>query len=97
MRRDIKYSSDGDIDISSGDIVYVESTGQHKYDILRSSPGDYKERPTVGVDAENNILDNDALFFLRSVRKQMQGDGMTVKRVVFENEELIIDADYDND
>ncbi len=96
MQRDIKYTSDGDIDISNGDISYTESTAQHQYDLLMSSPGDYKERPVVGVDAIKSVNDNDSLFFLRTVRKQMQSDGMTVRRVAFIDGELIIDADYEN-
>lgn len=96
MRRDIKYDEHGDINLSTGDIVYTESTAQHQYDLLMAAPGDYKQSPLSGVDSGNDVNDNEPTMFLRSVRKQMQSDGMNVKRVAWEYGQLVVDADYED-
>lgn len=46
---DIGHTESGDIDFSSGDLAYAESTGQHQKDILVSGKGHYKETPELGV------------------------------------------------
>lgn len=100
MIKDILLSEDGDVDFSSGDLLQAateRATGQHKRDILMASPGDFKERPTLGVGAVEYIQD-DAGLFLRDVRKQMQQDGIRVRRVAFSGtDELIIEGGYEED
>lgn len=97
---DILHTPDGDIDLSSGDLVWCDTeraTDQHKRDILLASPGDFKESPTVGVGAAEYLNDEAPGLFLREVRKQMQADGIRIKRVAFAADgELEIQGSYEN-
>lgn len=96
---DILQTADGDLDFTTGDLLRASddrATEQHKRDILLAAPGDFKEAPTVGVGAVEYIQD-DATLFLRDVRKQMQADGMTVRRVMFEGDgALVIEGGYES-
>lgn len=93
---DIAQSPDGDISLESGDIAYSESTGQHKADILIADKGHYKETPAAGVGAANFINETDPEEFYRTVRKELERDGMKVKKIRITNGELEIDANYAN-
>lgn len=86
----------GDIDISNGIIEIVEPTQQHKRDILISSQGDFKQSPTTGVGLVKYINSNDTSAIIRNVSRQMQRDGIKVKRVQYTNGELIINGEYEN-
>lgn len=100
MIRDILLTDDGDVDFSADDLLSAateRATCQHKRDILMAAPGDFKETPELGVDAVNYIQD-EAGPFLRTVRKQMQADGMSVTEVAFDGTGvLIIEGGYEND
>ena len=64
--RDFKQTADGDIDLSTGDIVMSESTLQHQRDTLRTRAGELKDSPTVGVGIEDYFNDeNPEDHFLR--------------------------------
>lgn len=78
---DIAHTSDGDIDLLAGDILYTESTGQHQRDILLSGKGHYKETPELGVDAMEYVNDNEPENLLRAIRKEFTRDGMKVTKV----------------
>lgn len=82
---DIQHTEDGDIDITSGDILYSESTSQHQKDILLADKGHYKESPETGVGAVNYINDTDQENFYRAVRKELTRDGMKVTKVSMDN------------
>lgn len=94
---DIANTSEGDIDFSSGDIVYVESTGQHQQDILLSDKGHYKEVPATGVGIINFLHETDPENLLRSVHKEFSRDGMKVKKVSINGGKIIPEAGYEND
>ena len=87
---DIKYTEAGDIDLSTGDLVLTEPTGQHQRDILLAAQGDFKEIPELGVDSVSYLNDSDPDDYLRAVRQQMEWD------VAIDSAgELIIDAEYE--
>lgn len=98
---DIKYTEDGDIDLSTGDIQWCdtsEATAQHKRDILLSSQGDNKESPLSGVGVVDYLNDDDEgeTLFLRNIAKQMQFDGINVEQVaVSDAGEIVIDGGYE--
>ena len=93
---DIKYTEAGDIDLSTGDLVLTEPTGQHQRDILLAAQGDFKEIPELGVDSVSYLNDSDPDDYLRAVRQQMELDGMKVRDVAIDSAgELIIDAEYE--
>lgn len=89
-------NSDGDIDLSGGDLEWIEPTEQHQRDLLIAAPGFYKEAPTVGVDSTRTLLDNDTAVYLRRIRKQFTKDGMRVQSLDYQNEELTIEAEYES-
>lgn len=96
MIRDIQLQADGDVSLVGGDISYGESTRQHQADILQASRGDYINAPLIGVNAINYLLDEKPQAFLQEVARQMTLDGIKVKKVSFENEELVISGGYEN-
>lgn len=93
---DIQQIESGDVDLSTGDIVFDESTGQHQRDLLIAAPGFYKEAPEAGVDSIKYMKDVDPANYMRAVRKQYIKDGMTVRSIQFDGEELLSDAEYEN-
>lgn len=82
---DIQHTESGDIDLSTGDLLYTESTGQHQRDILLSGKGHYKETPEQGVDALEYVNDNDPENLFRAIRKEFTRDGMKVTKVSMDN------------
>lgn len=95
-RLDILQTPDGDISLEGDDITYTESTGHHKADLLLADKGHYKETPVAGVGAANFINETDPEEFYRTVRKELERDGMKVKKIRITNGELEIDANYGN-
>lgn len=85
--RDIQHKENGDIDVSTGDILYCESTDQHKKDILLADKGGYKESPEIGVGAVSYINDTDPENFFRAVRREFTRDGMKVTKVSMDRTE----------
>lgn len=97
---DIKQTMEGDIDISTSDVAFVDtfrSTEQHKMDILTAAPGDYAESPLTGVALMNYINSEDIGTLKYEIGKQMRQDGMTVTSVRLDNDGLTIDARYEKD
>jgi hypothetical protein len=80
--------------IANGDFVTGESTLQHQKLLLETAKGEWKENPTVAVNAAAYLKDEDADGLLAEVKSEFQKDGMQIVKVAFENEELIIDANY---
>lgn len=93
---DIKYSDNGDIDLSSGDMRLVDGTEQHKLTILLSHKGEIKHRPDIGVGAATYLLDNDPGDLLRESRRQCQRAGMKITAVYFDQNKLRIEGGYEN-
>lgn len=91
---DILQGPDGDIELIGGDITYDESTGQHKADILLADKGHFKETPVAGVGTANFINETDPEEFYRTVRKELERDGMKVKKIRITGGQLEIDANY---
>lgn len=82
---DIQHTVGGDIDLTPGDLLYTESTGQHQKDILLSGKGHYKECPELGVDATEYVNDNGPENLLRSIRNEFIRDSMKVTQVSMDN------------
>lgn len=91
---DILQAIGGDMDLSSGDIIMVEPTEQHKCDILLASQGDFGEFPLVGVGIADYLNSEDNGSMLRHISLQMQRDGIKIRKVEFVSGQLIIDGNY---
>lgn len=96
--RDYRQASDGDLDLSSGDLRLTDSTYQHQRDLLLSDKGHVRNKAEAGVGMVNYLLDKDPVALLRSTRKEFVSDGMKVRKVTFDSSnELDVEARYEND
>lgn len=93
---DIIDNQQGELDLSTGDLMMAESTRSHQSDILLSTQGDWSETPLLGVGLVDYMNDNDPSGLLSAAARQMQDDGMEVERIEFnEQGEIEIDAEYE--
>lgn len=76
-------------DLRVGDV-----TLQNQALILLAQPGEWKEHPTVGCGIEGITNDNELHAWRRLIREQLQRDGMTVRSIRFNHDNIEIDADY---
>jgi hypothetical protein len=90
------------LDTSSNDLL-IDSTGnlkignsdqQHQALLLLLDKGSLKENPDTGVGTFKYLEAEDPGTFLREVRMQFAGDGMQINKLVFDNNQLLIDAPY---
>jgi hypothetical protein len=94
--KDIRQTYDGDIDLSGGDLHYVESTVAHQRDLILTGMGEMKHSPTSGVGIVDFINDEAPEAMLRTVRRKFIQDGMTVNSVKKNSSgQLEVDAYYD--
>jgi hypothetical protein len=93
---DFRQDTNGDIDLTGGDIHYVESTVAHQRDLLLTGIGELKHSPLSGAGVHDFINDEDPAEMLRTVRRKFIADGMTVNSVKIDlNGQLVVDAYYD--
>lgn len=93
---DYKQTSNGDLDLSAGDLLITEGTEQHQRDILLTDKGHARNKPEAGVGSVNFLSDSDPEAFLREIKRELAADGMKVKRVALEDNDVEIDAKYGN-
>ena len=94
---DIKHTEQGDLDLSTGDLLYVSSDYQHQKDILLARKGYYKEHPEMGVGIEDYRNETDPEELLRSIRQEFAADGMKVSKVaITATGNIETDASYEN-
>jgi hypothetical protein len=77
---DILLTDDDDLQITGGDFVSGESTAQHQKLIILTAKGEWKESPTVGVDAFS-YLNDDIEGLEADIAIAFAQDGMKVKSV----------------
>lgn len=93
---DFRQDTNGDIDLTNGDIHYVESTVAHQRDLLFTAMGELKHAPTAGAGIHDFINDETPEAMLRTVRRKYIQDGMTVNSVKKNNAgQIEVDAYYD--
>lgn len=89
--------NDCDLDFSSGDLEYTESTEQHQRDLILAAQGHIRDMPDRGVGSINYLLDNDKEHYLRAVRIELAKDGQKVRSVgESETGTIYVDAAYEN-
>jgi hypothetical protein len=94
--KDFRQRYDGDIDLTGGDLHYVESTVAHQRDLILTGMGELKHSPTTGVGIIYFLNDEKPEAMLRTVRRKFIQDGMTVNSVKQNAaRELEVDAYYD--
>ena len=97
--KDYKQQPDGDLDLTTGDLLVAESTYQHQRDLLDSDKGHIRQKAEAGVGAVNYMMDNDPEGLLRATRKEFTADGMKVRKVAFAaySNDLNVEARYEGD
>lgn len=95
--RDFLHTADGDLELSSGDIVMAEASKQHQRDIILTRPGALKHAPARGVGVEDYFNDESPEDMLRKVRQEMIKDGMRVQSINEENGNIKIEGYYEAD
>ena len=91
---DVLLDSNQEIDIKDGDFVTGESTLQHQDLLIMTNKGEWKENPTIAVGALGYLKDDDESGFMAEVKLQLEKDGMEVKSIAIENENLLVNANY---
>lgn len=95
--RDFLQKEDGDLDLTTGDIVMGEATRQHQRDIILTRAGEMKHAPGRGVGIEDYFNDDTAEDMLRKVRQEMVKDGMRVSEIREAAGEIQVKAYYEAD
>jgi len=83
-----------DIAFKDGDLAFGEADQQNQMLLLVCEKGSFKEFPSTCVGASSYLEAEDPASFLREVRTQFTADGMTVRKIGFENNKLKVDASY---
>lgn len=90
-------NNDCDLDFSTGDLQYTESTGQHQRDLILSDKGHIRDMPERGVGSVKYLQDEDREDYLRAVRKELAADGQRVNSVSeTKTKQIIVDAEYED-
>jgi hypothetical protein len=92
--KDFKLDEGRDLMISGNDLVIDTSDEQHREHLLLMEKGSIKQYPQAGVGLASFLEDDDVAGLLREIAVQFSADGMQVKKVALENNQLIIDSPY---
>lgn len=84
-------------DPAAHDLVAGDTTLQNQALILVSHKGEWKERPMVGCGIGDMANDDDTNAWRRAIREELARDGMRVRSLKIDGENIVIDADYEND
>ena len=79
------------------DLVVGDVTLQNQALILLAQPGEWKEHPMVGCGIEGITNDEDNGQWRRDIREQLTRDGMKVRTLKINQDNIEIDAEYEND
>lgn len=92
---DILTEQTFDAAIANGDFMMGESTRQHQQALLLTAAGEWRESPSVGVDLYGRLLDEvDSATIEAAIKRQFEGDGMTVVGVKKQANNIIAEAFY---
>ena len=72
---------------TGGDLLQRQSL------LWATSPGDWKKNPFTGIDAVNSINDESPETLIKRAKRQYKADGLKVKEMYFNNNELYTDAE----
>ncbi|MBU2526155.1 MAG: hypothetical protein KKC03_06110 [Bacteroidetes bacterium] len=93
MKVDVQRDTDGKIvsGMAIGDTLQQNITF-----MLMAERGEFKAVPELGVGLKGILLDNDFLSYEHKIRQQLPVDGLRIKKInLFENQPVIIEADYE--
>lgn len=94
-RKGILLTNSFELDIRNGSLFVGNSTIQDQGLAVISMPGEWKESPAIGVGIENWLNDDSPADVTLAVKTHLKAIGMTVKTVMYNGAQLMIDADYE--
>ena len=71
----------GDLAVSSGEMVVGNTTYQNEYIILKSQRGEIKEYPLMGVGIDDIVNDHDEAGWKMKIKEHLAMDGISVSKV----------------
>lgn len=97
--KDLRINEDYGLmtDPAAHDLCVGDVTLQNQALILQSQKGEWKERPMVGCGIGDMANDDDTNTWRRAIREELARDGMKVRSLKINRENIEIDADYEND
>ncbi len=93
---DIKIDADYGLVTAAHDLMVGDVTLQNQALILDAHKGEWKEHPMVGCGIADMVNDEDAGYWKRSIREELGRDRIRVKTLKIEQDNITIDADYEN-
>lgn len=93
-RRDYILTEEGDLKIENGDFVFGDATRDNQRLLLLAEKGEWKHAPTSGVGLRSFLDDESPEDMLREIRRQFTRDGMKVKSLSYDGNQLKFDAPY---
>ncbi len=79
---------------ADGEIVLQETTPQDQWNLLAHQPGEFKQYPTMGIGIDDIANDHELANWRRTVQNQMEKVGMTVSRLVIDENKFELIAKY---
>lgn len=83
-------------DTAAHDLVVGDVTYQNQALILQAQKGEWKEKPMLGCGIGDMTNDEDTGNWKRAIREELGRDGIKVKQLKINGEQIEIDADYEN-
>lgn len=71
----------GDLAISSGELVVENTTYQNEYIILKSQRGEIKEYPLMGVGIDDIVNDHDEAGWKMKIKEHLAMDDIKVAKI----------------
>lgn len=71
-------------------------THQNQKLIIVASKAEFKEEPITGVGSQLFLESDRKEDFAREIKSQLSADGQRLKRIAFDKDVILIDADYDS-
>jgi hypothetical protein len=92
--KDLLLDESGDLSLEGGDLTVGESTLQHQSLLLHTTKGDWRENPLAGVGVAGFLKDELPGELLAEIKKEFEKDGMTVNSLFLDDENININATY---
>jgi hypothetical protein len=89
----IRVGKDGNGMITGG-LLVGDTLAQNQALILICQKGEWKDNPTLGVGLGDLCADNDFRLWKREITRQLEADGQRLGRLVLNENEFILEANY---
>jgi hypothetical protein len=95
--QDILLNDNWDVLLSNGDLIMGESTLQHQRLLLATTKADWRENPLIGIGAAAYLKDEQPGELLSEIKKEFEKDNMLVTKVNLVDDNIIINANYQDE